>query len=131
MKYLLEYDEFLYEDKYDLFIAINNQIPRIKKIRDGLWGKPIQIGEKKPKWFSQDRGILSQAATITAGIFTTIGMLYFIMWYHNKKLDKIEPEVRKKLKKYYDILEQEFSPKELDDLLKKLKEVINAQQFLD
>lgn len=115
MKFILEYDSFLNEDKYDMFIALNNQIPRLKMVKDLVFGK--HTGEKI-KWFTKDKGLVPNLGMAATGLSIVVALIYFMMWKHNKNLDKLTPEIQDKLKKYTTVLEKEFSPKELDDLIR-------------
>jgi len=110
MKYIKEYDIFINEAfKHDAFILLNNMGPNIKKVRDLIFGK--KLGETK-------LGLLNPLTKIATGLGITISLIYLIMWYHNKQLDKVQPEIEEKLKKYQKLLDSEFTPKEQDDFIR-------------
>lgn len=110
MKYVKDYDLFLNEElKYTAFIILNDMVPKIKRVRDLIWGK--KLDQKK-------LGVLPPLVKISAGLGITISLIYLMMWYHNKQLDKVQPEIEEKLKKYQKLLDSEFTPKEQDNFIR-------------
>lgn len=136
MKYVINYREYnrLNEAWSDLnkfekgFTALRFIADGCNRLMHGLYTKKQQIALINQNDKGQEvvtypnaspfnaKNLLKYGGILAGGVAVTIALIYFLMYQHDKKLDKLTPLTKSMLIRYKNYLDDEFSPKELDDL---------------